>query len=210
MAAAITRWAGSIHVLRSTAGGNLINCFKLVPCKTGTFLENGLAAPMFTGVQEAHCSLQPPRQLQLHAGVQCSNNSIRSIAVSTSAYSTARHTCGKVTMGELTAAISSNWHHGGGYQSDDGRWCSETRCCRLHDNVCQGAWGEGIVRARLIACGQFVTACDWTLWSATIVSTRHCTGGIRRVHAASQKRALHPANANGEHVHQPKHVEAKR
>ena len=123
MAATITRWAGSIHVLRTTAGENPINCFKLVPCKKGTFLENGLVAPMFTGVQEGHCSLQPPRQLRLHAGEQCSNNSIRSIAVSTSAYSTARHTCGKVTMGDLIAAISSNWHHGGGLRANSiRRW----------------------------------------------------------------------------------------
>ena len=76
-----TRWAGSIHVLRTTAGGNPINCFKLVPCKKGTFLENGLVAPMFTGVQEGHCSLQPLSNLRLHAK-QCSNNSIRSIACS--------------------------------------------------------------------------------------------------------------------------------
>ena len=64
----------------STVGGNPINCFKLAPRKKGAFLENGLVAPMFTGAQEDHCSLQPPRQMRLHAGATL-KQLIRSAAV---------------------------------------------------------------------------------------------------------------------------------
>ena len=40
-----------------------------------------------------------------------------------SAYSTVRYTRGKVTMGDLIAAISSYWHHGGGLQANSiRRW----------------------------------------------------------------------------------------
>ena len=117
MAAAITRWAGSIHVLRSTAGGNPINCFKLVPCKTGTFLENGLVAPMLLASKKVAvaCSLLGNCDYTLGNAQTIQSGALPFVV---SAYSTARHTCGKVTMGDLIAAISSNWHHGGGSRAN--------------------------------------------------------------------------------------------
>ena len=120
----------------STVGGNPINCFKLAPRKKGAFLENGLVAPMFTGVQEGHCSLQPLGNCDCTLAAMLKQFNQKHCMLYASAYSTVRQTCGKVIRGDLKAAISSNWHHGGGLrvtQSVDGRWCSETRCCRLRD-----------------------------------------------------------------------------